>query len=53
MASCGYSDEDQTAYLKEKVGSRRGIVPTNHVRHGNIVIIQSIFSESDGPHFSR
>ena len=53
MASCGYSDEDQTTNLNEEVGLHRGNVPTNRARRGRIVTVQIFFSESDGMNFLR
>ena len=52
VASCGFSDEDQTTHLKEEVGLRRGNVPSNCTQHGCIATIQSLFSESDDPRLS-
>ena len=52
VASCGYSDEDQTAHLKEEVDPHRGYVPTNHAQRGRIMTAQSSFNESDDVNFS-
>ena len=53
MASCGYSDEDQTSNLMQEVDPRPGNVPTNRTQRGRIETVQSFFTESDGPDLSR
>ena len=53
MASCGYSDKNQTAHVKKEVGPRHGNVPTNRAQRGPIAVVQSSFNESNDPDFLR